>query len=276
MELKQIELRKVRDFGALIGVTFEFIRQNFKLLLKSGFFIVGPFILLAGIFMGMYQSTAFNFRNMSTLNSIGLPFLFYILFAMLSVLMLNVVIYSLVILYEEEGVGNFDLNDIWQKTKSNFWMLFITGIGYTFFVILGSVFLIIPGIYLAVTLSLIYMIRIREGSGFFSAFDRCTKLISKNWWFTFGIIIVIGLIQGFIGFIFYIPNYIALFALTLSGLSNPAQSSTGHIIFTITSIISSLNLLLYMISVIGISFHYYNLVERKEAPSLLERIDTIG
>jgi hypothetical protein len=276
MVLKQIELRKVRDFGALIGVTFEFIRQNFKLLLKSGFFIVGPFILLAGIFMGMYQAAAFNFSNMSTLNSIGLPFLFYILFVMLSVLLLNVVIYSFVILYEEKGVGNFDLNDIWQKSKSNFWMLFFTGIGYTFFVILGSVFLIIPGIYLAVTLSLIYMIRIREGIGFFSAFDRCTKLISKNWWFTFGFIIVIGLIQGFIGFIFYIPNYIALFALTLSGLNDPAQSSTGHIIFTITSVISSLNLLLYMISVVGISFHYYNLVERKEATSLLERIDTIG
>jgi hypothetical protein len=276
MVLKQIELRKVRDFGALIGVTFEFIRQNFKLLLKSGFFIVGPFILLAGIFMGMYQSAAFNFSNVSTLNSIGLPFLFYILFVMLSVLLLNVVIYSFVILYEEKGVGNFDLNDIWQKSKSKFWILFFTGIGYTFFVILGSVILIIPGIYLAVTLSLIYMIRIREGIGFFSAFDRCTKLISKNWWFTFGFIIVIGLIQGFIGFIFYIPNYVALFALTLSGLNNPAQSSTGHIIFTITSVISSLNLLLYMISVIGISFHYYNLVERKEAPSLLERIDTIG
>jgi len=276
MELKQIELQKVRDFGALIGVTFEFIRQNFKLLLKSGVFIVGPFILLAGIFMGMYQSAVLNFKNATTLNSIGLPFIAYMLFVTIAVLLLNVVVYSFIILYEEKGIGNFDLNDIWEKTKSKFWMLLFTGIGYAFFVVLGVVFLIIPGIYLAVTLSLIYMIRLKEGIGFFSAFDRCTKLISKNWWFTFGFIIVIGLIQGFISFIFYIPNYIAIFALTLSGYKNPGQSSPGHIIFIITSVISSLNILLYMISVIGIAFHYYNLVERKEASSLLERIDSIG
>jgi len=63
--------------------------------------------------------------------------------------------------------------------------------------------------------------------------------------------------------------------LTLSGLNNPNQNSPSHIIIIITSIISSFNFLLTAISVVGISFHYYNLVERKEAPSLLEKIETI-
>jgi len=275
MEANQIEMRKVRDFGAIISVTFEFIRQNFKLLFKSCLFIAGPFIFMSGIFLGMYQSAILNFKNTPNLNDLGLPFLAYVFFAMLAGVVLYVVVYSFIMLYEERGVGNFELNDIWMKVKSNFWMIIITGIGYAFFVVGGMVFLIIPGVYLAVTLSLIFIVRLKEGLGFFAAFDRCTKLISKNWWFTFGLIIVIGLIQGFIGFIFYIPNYIVMVAMIFSGLNNPNQGSSGNIIFIITSIIASLNFLLYAISVVGITFHYYNLVERKEAPSLLEKIDSI-
>jgi len=225
--------------------------------------------------MGLYQSSALNFRYVSSLQGLGINFLAYMIFVILAIVMLYAVVYSFVLLYEERGPGNFDINDVWQKTKSNYWKIVITGIGYSFFVIIGTLFFIIPGIYLGITLSLIFMVRLKEGIGFFAAFDRCTKLISKNWWFTFGFIIVIGLIQGFIGFIFYIPNYIAIFALTLSGLNNPNQNSPSHIIFIITSIISSFNFLLTAISVVGISFHYYNLVERKEAPSLLEKIDTI-
>ncbi|MCG6914765.1 hypothetical protein LJE86_12685 [bacterium BMS3Abin03] len=275
MEINKIELRKVRDFGALIGITFEFLRQNFKLLFKSCFYFAGPFILLAGVFMGLYQSSALNFRNMSGLQGLGINLLAYMLFVILAVIMLYAVIYSFILLYMERGPGNFDVNDVWQKTKSNYWKIFLTGIGYSFFVLIATLFFIIPGIYLGITLSLIFMVRLSEGIGFFAAFDRCLKLISKNWWFTFGFILVMGLIQGFIGFIFYIPNYIAMFALTLSGLNNPNQNSPSHIIFIITSIISSFNFLLTAISVVGISFHYYNLVERKEAPSLLEKIETI-
>lgn len=275
MELNQIELRKIRDFGAIISVTFEFIRQNFKLLFKSGLFIAGPFIFIAGIFLGMYQSAVLNFASRPDLNSLGLPFAAYIFFAMLAGVVLYIVVYSFVMLYEERGRGNFDLNDIWTKVKSNFWMMFFTSIGYGFFVLIGTIFLIVPGIYFAVTLSLIFIIRLKEGLGFFAAFDRCIKLISSNWWFTFGLIIVIGLIQGFIGFIFYIPNYIVMVVLTIAGMNSGSHSSSGDIIFMITSIIASLNFLLYSISVIGITFHYYNLVERKEAPSLFEKIDSI-
>ena len=275
MEPKQIELRQVRDFGAIIGITFEFIRQNFMLLFKSSLYIAGPFIFLAGIFLGLYQSAILNLRNVRTMNSIGWPFFLYVLFAMVAALMLYSIVYNFVLLYEERGFGNFDINDIWEKVKSNFWMIFFTGIGYAFFVLLGSVFLIIPGVYLAVTLSLIFIIRLREGLSFFAAFDRCTKLISQNWWFTFGLILVVGLIQGFIGFIFYLPSYIAMVAMVFSGMNNPNQQSSGNIIFIITSVIASLSFLLYTISVIAVSFHYFNLVERKEAPSLIAKIDSI-
>ena len=56
MNQNKIEFRKVRDFGGLLGVTFDYVKQNFKLLFKSNLLLSGPFILLAGISMGMSAS----------------------------------------------------------------------------------------------------------------------------------------------------------------------------------------------------------------------------
>ena len=44
-----MELRKLRDFGENINDTFQFIRQEFKPLLKSFFAIAGVLILVTGI-----------------------------------------------------------------------------------------------------------------------------------------------------------------------------------------------------------------------------------
>jgi len=60
MEQSKIEFRKVRDFGGLLNVTFDYLKKNFKVLFKSNLLISAPAILLAGVFMGIYQSSMFN------------------------------------------------------------------------------------------------------------------------------------------------------------------------------------------------------------------------
>ena len=158
--------------------------------------------------------------------------------------------------------------------KKNFLLILLTGIGYSILVVLGFIFLIIPGIYLSISLSLIFIVRLEEKLRFFDAVSRCIKLIKNNWWFTFGLILVIGLIQVFLVYALYIPNYIMMFVTAFSGIDSET-SGLNRILYIFTSIISSLGVLIYSISTIAIAFHYYNLVERKEAPGLLEQIDQI-
>ena len=276
MNTNKIELCKVRDFSALLNVTFEFLRQNFKLLFKSNLLIAGPFILLSGVFLGLYQSSIFQFSFAANpdFQSFAIPFVLYIFFASLSYLMLTIVSYSYLTLYKEREPGTFDINDIWQKTKGSFWLILLTGLGSIIIIIFGMILLIIPGIYLAIALSIIYMVRLEEKTTFVDAISRCTKLISGNWWFTFGFIIVLGFIQGFLGFILYVPNYIVMFALAFAG-ADGSSGSIGKIIFIISSIVASLAILLYIVSIIGVAFQYYNLVERKEAPGLYQQIESI-
>jgi len=271
---KKIELRKVRDFGAILNVTFDYIKQNFNVLFKSNLLIAAPFILLSGVFMGIYQSSMFSFAVSQDFTQIGASFLLAMLFMMLSYLIITIVTYSHLHLYKNSEPGSFDIDDVWRIFKKNFWKIFLTGFGYMILVGIGTLFLIIPGIYFAVALSIIFIVRLEEDLGFIDAVSRCTKIISGNWWFTFGLIIVIGMIQGFLGFILYVPNYIVTFFLAFAGVDS-SMGSLGKILYILSSIIASIGALLYSISTTTIAFQYYNLVERKEAPGLLQQIENI-
>jgi hypothetical protein len=275
MNQTKIEFRKVRDFGALLGVTFDYIRQNFRLLFKSNLLIGAPFILLAGVFMGLYQSSLFNFRVQPEIEQFGIPFLFSMFFMMLSYLVITIVTYSHLILYKTSEPGNFDIDDVWQMVKRNFWMILFTGIGYSILAFIGFIFLIIPGVYLSIALSIIFIVRLEERLDFFDAVSRCIKIVSGNWWFTFGIIIVVGMIQGFLGFVLYVPNYIVTIFLAFAGVDS-SNGDLGRVLYIISSIIASLGVILYSISTIAIAFQYYNLVERREAPGLVLRIEDIS
>jgi hypothetical protein len=274
MNQSKIELRKVRDFGGILGVTFEYIKQNFKVLFKANLFIGAPFILLAGVFLGIYQSSILNFQVNQDFAQLGIPFLLSMLFTMLAYLIITTVTYSHLMLYNNSELESFDIEQVWQKVKSIFWMIIFTGLGYVFIVGFGFILLIIPGIYLSIALSLIFIIRLEEDISFFDAVSRSIKIISGNWWFTFGLILVVGIIQGFLSFILYVPNYIVMIFMTFAGIDS-TTGETGRILFILSSIVASLGVLTYSISTIAIAFQYYNLVERKEAPGLIQQIENI-
>jgi hypothetical protein len=62
--------------------------------------------------------------------------------------------------------------------------------------------------------------------------------------------------------------------LTFAGIDS-TSGETGRVLFIISSIIASLGTIMYAISTIAIAFQYYNLVERKEAPGLIQQIEKI-
>jgi hypothetical protein len=72
-----------------------------------------------------------------------------------------------------------------------------------------------------------------------------------------------------------VPQYIAMFVVAFNSVDGNGNNSFTEIIFIVTSIISSLNFLFYAISFIGIAFHYFSLIEQKEAKGLLDKIESI-
>jgi hypothetical protein len=277
MNPQKIEFQRYRDFGQIINASFEFLRENIKQLAKAVIFLVGPFILLTGIFGGLYQKDLFSFTSTTTsLSEFGISFGLYILFAFLSIMILISTVYSYIIIYiRKEDDLPIEVDDVWIKVKDNIFKTILFSIGYTIITLLATVLLIIPGIYVSIALMIIYIVGLNEDKGFFESMSRSFYLVKNKWWFTFGLLIVLSLIQGFLGFLFQVPQYIAMFVTAFNSVDGNGTDSFTEIILIVTTIISTMNFIFYAISLVGIAFHYFSLVEQKEAKGLLEKIDSI-
>ena len=277
MNSQKIEFQRYRDFGQIINATFEFLRENFKQLAKAVIYLVGPFVLLTGIFGGLYQKDLFSFTStVKSLSEFGIAFGLYIFFAILTSLVLVSTVYSYILLYlKRQDDIPIEVDEVWLMVKSKTLKILLFSIGYGLVTVFATILLIIPGIYVSVSLMIIYIVGLNEDKGFFDSMSRSFFLIKNKWWFTFGLLIVLSLIQGFLGFLFQIPQYVAMFFVAFNSAEGNATSSTTEIIFIVTTIISSLNFIFYSISLIGIAFHYFSLVEQKEAKGLLDKIESI-
>ena len=277
MNPQKIEFQRYRDFGQIINATFEFLRENFKQLAKAVIYLVGPFVLLTGIFGGLYQKDLFSFTStVKSLSEFGIAFGLYIFFAILTSLVLVSTVYSYILLYlKRQDDIPIEVDEVWLMVKSKTLKILLFSIGYGLVTVFATILLIIPGIYVSVSLMIIYIVGLNEDKGFFDSMSRSFFLIKNKWWFTFGLLLVLGLIQGFLGFLFQIPQYIAMFFVAFNSAEGNATSRTTEIIFIVTTIISSLNFIFYSISLIGIAFHYFSLVEQKEAKGLLDKIESI-
>jgi uncharacterized membrane protein len=87
------------------------------------------------------------------------------------------------------------------------------------FIALGILALVIPGIYLAVSYSFAPMFIVFGKMEFWDAMEYSRKLITKNWWSIFGLILLIvlinlaGVLLLFVGVLFTIPlSYCILYA----------------------------------------------------------------
>ena len=99
-----------------------------------------------------------------------------------------------------------EVDDVWIKVKDNVGKTIFFSIGYTIITLLATVLLIIPGIYVSVALMIIYIVGLNEDKGFFDSMSRSFYLVKNKWWFTFGLLIVLSLIQGFLGLLFQVPQ----------------------------------------------------------------------
>ena len=289
---QKIELRKLRDFGTKFNVTFEFIRQNFKALFSSVLFISVPFYIVGMMLITYYQNFVmyndigagnFDGDENAALGLLGNMFSYLMIgyvIIMFGYLLNVAIVYNVMRLYDEkENPLEITVGEVWSKVKGDIWKLFGAGILVAIVVVIGMIVLIIPGLYLAIVLTLIMPIVVFEKKSIGDAFNRCFYLIKDKWWSTFGLLFVAGMVQGIMGLIFNIPTYIFTFAVTFHRAQNafmdpPLWQKVGLIL---SSSISATGAgLLGVITYTALAFQYFNLVERRDASGLMGRLENLG
>ncbi len=162
-------------------------------------------------------------------------------------------------------------------------MLVGANILYLLAVIVGAIFFVIPGLILAIYLSILNPIVINEEADIAEGFSRSFKLMKDKWWSTFGLLVIMGLITYVVLIAISIPTMLMTFIWGFNSLdsfesgSMPDISETEQTIFVVvTTITTLLSYFAYALPNVALGFQYYNLVERQEAKGLMTQIDQMG
>ncbi|MET2984511.1 hypothetical protein [Aureibaculum conchae] len=289
-----IEFKKERDLGAIINDTFKFIRENWKSYFSAVIKIAGPFILVGSILMVLFFSYYIGaVGDMAGMTGDGNPSEFFgvfgTLFGWLGLLMLAaMVVYIMVSLtalyYIKSYISNngvADFSEIRSNTFKNIWKFLGLGILIVLMVGFGAILCYLPGIYLWVVLSLATSILVFEGKSVGDSISHSFTLIKGQWWNTFGVLLVVTILVGVLGYAFSVPAFVyqMIDQGTALGSDDPSE------VFGIFSdpIYIGLNVISYIgkfvlssITLIASVFIYYDLNEQKNLTGTIEKIDSLG
>ncbi len=287
--MPQIDLCRQRDFGAVVSGAFELLRQEFKPLMRALLLIAGPFVLLSIIVSIAAQLSigemAFEPDVNADPNDLLMEFAYWttavvtmpvvLLSAFFSTLAYWVVLwigYLYAHLYVEKGSG-ISVEDITGAMFANVGMLVFVPIFISIVLTIAFMCCTIPGLYLLPIMLLLPILKLdRHDLDFSGALSAVFNIIKDNWWFSFGLIIIMGILAYVLNLIFQLP----LFLVALMDGINGSDLSSDPVYLSVLTTISSLGTFCFVVIALAFAVHYYNLRERRDATGLMNRIDDIN
>lgn len=285
---KFIPFKKERDLGDILTVTFNFVRDNYKVLFKALVKYAGPAFLLQLFALGYYTYVSGGlgsdiFTQLSSSNNFGFSFVLSMLFMFIASILYQAFMYgtiqhSIKSYIKNNGVINID--EVGQGMSED-WLSFL-GLGFaiSFMIFVGAIFCFFPAIYLAVPLSLVYSIKTFDRLSFSETISHSFKLVKDNWWVTFLTLVVMTIVVYIINMVFQIPTIIYTLVKTLSSVSEGSLTDPS---FTFDWVYLSLNILgnaisniVYSILAVTVCFIYFNLNEKQNHTGAYEAIDNLG
>ncbi len=282
MHKEYIEFKKERDLGTIISDAFKFIRLEGK-----QFFLTVLKIAAIPIIITLVAS-AYTFYSLSnipdnnpfnTLSFGGAGMIAGIAYIVTLVFVNLAGMYYIKSYIDNKG--QVSQEEITANVKNKFWSF--TGFGFLAMLIIFASMLLcfFPVIYTATVLSLGASILVFENETATDAISKCFSFISGHFWETFGVMFVVGLLVGVLGYVFQIPAIIYQFVKMGVGLGNNDPSAVFSLyrdpIYLLLNIIASIgNFMFYAITLITNVFLYFDINEQKNLTGTIEQIDNIG
>ncbi len=283
MNQEPIQFKKQRELGEILSVTFKFLRENYKPSAKIFIKVVGPVFLLLIAAVAYYSWTTVGTSFFSSTGIEGsdfiLPFALMMLAYLLYVATMTGTIYHIILSYIDNN-GEIITSDVTSGMKSDFGKLLLLTLISWILVFAGTLLFIIPGIYLAVPLSVATAILVFRRESVMESISSAFRLVKDNWWMTFATLLCIGIIVYLIGLVFQLPMIFYLFFRAFTVATESSPTTPGDIVgtgYVILSIITSIfQYIVYTITPIGVAFVYFNLNEKQNFTGTYETIQNLG
>jgi hypothetical protein len=278
-----IDFKQQRDIGAIITDVFKFIRVEGKTLGLLILKISGP-AMLAMIASYVYyaQSTMGEIERIFSAPSLVSNEIFSTLLLLGSYTAFYALLSGSVFGYIKnyiENNGNVNENEVAEVARNHFWSYIGLNLVTGLMVIIGLVLCFLPGIYLAVCLSLSFPMMMFERRDMGYSINNSFKLIKEEWWITFATLIVLYILYSVIAIIFQLPQIIyyltRMFTMMNEVSRNPLETVDWiQITMDVFSMIAQY--FLFALFLIGTAFVYFHLNEKKNFTGTLETIDRLG
>ncbi len=229
MANKYIELRINRDFGDILSVYFDFLKQNIKtftnvFLRYNGIFIIGLLItsyLLVSGFVGLIAADGLYGNGSGTVSEedylvylfsgLGIFFLIFLVVAALNFSISS----SYLVKYDETKGNLFDKKEVWNLFKDRLgsillfivilvpiYLVFIVVVLITAFIPLAGIFIqYVLQFFLAAWVGVSFFCMLSENKGVMEAFGEGWSLVMGNFWKSIGVNFILGLLNGVLFFI---------------------------------------------------------------------------
>ena len=283
-----IQFKKQRELGDILTDTFAFLRTQFKPFMSTYFKIVAPYLVVLLIAMGFYLysfNSILDFNTESS-NAIfgGISMLISGLVFMAALIMVYAISQSTVLHYIKSYTnlqGTIDFEEIKKEVYNSIWSFIGLGIMVVLSIVVGILFCFVPGIYLAVPLSLSFSIMVFMNKSVGESYNYGFTLVKDEWWMTFATLFVVGIIVGITGYAFSLPAVIYQYAKMgiFSGEMDAISMTNSFVdpIYLILNMIGTLaQLLLNIISIVAGALIFFNLNEKKNFTGTFERIQNLG
>jgi hypothetical protein len=285
MAQQKVELRKIRDFSENLNDTFLFIRQNLKPLLASFIAIAGIFMLGHSIISVMFQRNAGGLfgslggRTAAPGSGFNYPlatifsgtYALLLLLAWANFVAMNVAVTCYMKLYDaSQGVAP-TIEEVWNEFKKYFLKVLVYTIPITLLTMVGFLFCLVPGIYLAVVFFPFATVLIVDDQTFGGAWDRCRAIVKGNFWQSLGIYFLVYLIVAFSA---------GIISAIVGGVAGAVSYFTTRDILTtisvVTSVLNIFSYVFYIVLYVSVNLHYFNLAERHDGTAIMRKLDTLG
>ncbi len=282
MNKEFIEFKKKRDLSSIITDAFKFVRQEgkqfFLTILKTA--IIPIIISAIAMIYYMVSVSSFDFNDSANTMSTILSVLVMMIAYLAAYIFINLAaMYYIKSYIDNKGIVNKD--DISKNTKEKFWSF--TGFGILSGLILSASFMLcfLPAFYTWTVLSLGASILVFENESAGATVGKCFSFVKGHFWETFGVIIVVGILVGVLGYIFQIPALIYQIIKTTIGITDndPAKIASLfndpiYIILTTIAVIG--RFAFYSITIVANVFIYFDINEQKNSTGTIEKIENLG
>jgi hypothetical protein len=266
----KVELVQIRKLGEIVDDSINFLKQNWKPLLRSYFAICG-FFWVAGLIIAVFnQSQTFRLQEQGE-SIYSLTYFLTLLITFINSVFVTLTTLCFIVLYREKGNVAPNVEEVWSYVKYYLFRVTTGSFLLTLLCVGGTVCCVIPGIWLAPICFLIITIMVLENATIGYAFNHGFRLIKNNWWETVGALLVMSIIIFAAVILFMVPIMVIV-----GGIISLTSANPTHAVTIAIALSSHALQFLYILPAIAMALIYYHLNEIKDDNSLMHRIQMIG